>query len=142
MNNKQRVLVVPGPTLYHQLFTAEADERLHVVADVTFNESDAAWSSTRLAEVIGGYDGLITGWGSPRLTDEVLDAAGRLQIVAHSAGSVKAYIPEAVLERGIKVSSVAIAMSPAVAEFSLILVFLGLRPVHEYDFGMRRGERL
>ncbi|MGI8404806.1 MAG: hydroxyacid dehydrogenase [Thermomicrobiales bacterium] len=140
--NTPNVLVLPGPTLYRQLFSPAADERLRAVANVTFNDSDEAWSSTRLATVIGDYDGLITGWRSPRLTAEVLNAATRLRIVAHSAGSVKAYIPEAVLERGIKVSSAAIAMSPAVAEFSLILVFLGLRPVHEYDFGMRRGGRV
>lgn len=140
--NTSNVLVLPGPTLYRQLFSPAADERLRAVANVTFNDSDEAWSSTRLATVIGDYDGLITGWRSPRLTAEVLNAATRLRIVAHSAGSVKAYIPEAVLERGIKVSSAAIAMSPAVAEFSLILVFLGLRPVHEYDFGMRRGGRV
>jgi phosphoglycerate dehydrogenase-like enzyme len=54
---------------------------------------------------------------------------------------VKGIIKENVLERGIKVSSASIAMAPAVAEFALILTFLGLRPVHEYDFGMRRAVR-
>lgn len=140
-NEMPRVLVLPGPTLYRELFSPAANRKLHAVADVTLSDSNDSWSADRLIAVIGEYDGLITGWGSPRLTDEVLNAASRLRIVAHSAGSVKAYIPEAVLKRGIMVSSAAIAMSPAVAEFSLILVFLGLRPVHHYDHGMRHGRR-
>lgn len=139
--NKPKVLVLPGPTLYNRLFNAEVDARLREIADVTFNESDANWSSEQLAAEIGEYDGLVTCWGSPLITEDVLDAATRLKVIAHSAGSVKHFIKENVLERGIKVSSASIAMAPAVAEFSLILTFLGLRPVHEYDFGMRRDGR-
>lgn len=137
--SKPKVLVLPGPTIYNELFSYEADQHLQAIADVTFNESDDRWTSAELAVVIDGYDGLVTGWGSPELTAEVLDAANRLKIVAHSAGSVKSVIPQAVLERGIKVSSAAIAMAPAVAEYSLLLVMLGLRAVHEYDYGMRHG---
>jgi phosphoglycerate dehydrogenase-like enzyme len=109
--------------------------------DVTFNERDDNWSSERLAESIGSYDALVTSWGSPVITQEVLDAAPNLKLVAHSAGTVKGIIKPEVLERGVQVSSAAIAMAPAVAEFSLLLTMLGLRPVHEYDYGMRRAGR-
>jgi phosphoglycerate dehydrogenase-like enzyme len=141
MSAKPKVLVLPGPTLYHRLFVPEVDARLQALADVTFNEVDGNWTSDRLAAEIGPYDGLVTCWGSPVITPEVLDAAPNLKVIAHSAGSVKFLIKEHVLERGIKVSSASIAMAPAVAEFSLILTFLGLRPVHEYDYGMRRAVR-
>ncbi|MDQ3657463.1 MAG: hydroxyacid dehydrogenase [Chloroflexota bacterium] len=140
-SGKPNVLVLPGPTLYHRLFNAETDARLRNLADVTFNDRDENWTSQYLAERIGPYDGLVTCWGSPPITDAVLDAAPNLRVIAHSAGSVKGIIKENVLERGIKVSSASIAMAPAVAEFSLILTFLGLRPIHEYDFGMRRAVR-
>lgn len=138
---KPNVLVLPGPTLYQRLFNAETDTRLRNLADVTFNERDENWTSQELAEAIGPYDGLVTCWGSPPITDEVLESAPNLKVIAHSAGSVKGIIKENVLERGIKVSSASIAMAPAVAEFSLILTFLGLRPIHEYDVGMRRADR-
>ena len=138
---KPNVLVLPGPTLYHRLFNAETDARLRNLANVTFNENDQNWTSQELAGRIGPYDGLVTCWGSPPITEEVLDAAANLKVIAHSAGSVKGIVKENVLERGIKVSSASIAMAPAVAEFSLILTFLGLRPIHEYDFGMRRAVR-
>jgi phosphoglycerate dehydrogenase-like enzyme len=138
---KPKVLVLPGPTLYHRLFMPEVDAWLRDLADVTFNERDENWSSEKLASEIAPYEGIVTCWGSPEITPEVLDAAPNLKVIAHSAGSVKGIIKEHVLERGIKVSSASIAMAPAVAEFSLILTFLGLRPIHEYDYGMRREKR-
>ena len=56
---------------------------------MTFNESDTNWTSEQLAGAIGDYDGLITCWGYPLITEEVLDAAPKLKVIAHSAGSVK-----------------------------------------------------
>jgi len=138
---KPRVLVLPGPVLYKRLFNPAVDARLRAFADVTFNDSDENWTSERLAAEVGPYDGIVTCWGSPQITPEVLDNAPNLKVIAHSAGSEKAIIKEHVLERGIKVSSASIAMAPAVAEFALILTFLGLRPVHEYDYGLRRADR-
>ncbi len=137
---KPKILVLPGPTLYRRLFNDEVDARLRALSDVTFNERDENWTSERLTAEIGQFDGLVTCWGSPRITPQVLDAATNLRVIAHSAGSVKSIIGEDVLRRGIRVSSASMAMAPAVAEFSLILTFLGLRPVHTFDAHMRRGE--
>lgn len=137
---KPRVLVLPGPTMYHDLFAPKIDAALRELATVTFNDRDENWTSERLAAEIAPYDGLITCWGSPAITEAVLDAAPNLKVVAHAAGSVKGYIPEEVLRRGIMVSSAAIAMAPAVAECSLILVFLGLRQIHRYDAAMHSGD--
>lgn len=137
---KPRVLVLPGPTMYRDLFAPDVDAALRDFADVTFNESDTNWTSERLAAEIAPYDGLVTCWGSPSVTDAVLDAATNLKIVAHAAGSVKGYIPENVLRRGIKVSSAAAAMAPAVAEYSLVLVFLGLRAVHRYNAALHDAD--
>src|SRR6188768_4409327 len=104
-DRKLKILVLPGPTLYNRLFNDEVDARLRALADVTFNQHDDNWTSERLAAEIGQYDGLVTCWGSPRITQDVLDAAPNLQVIAHSAGSVKSIIGEDVLRRGIRVSS-------------------------------------
>lgn len=131
-----RILSIITPDLYDRLFAEDARATLRAIGDVTLQADSTPWTSERLAGEIGGYDALLTCWGAPRLTPDVLAAAGQLGIVAHSAGSVKNFIGEDVLERGIRVSSAAAAMAPAVAEFSLALTMLGLRPVHHYDTAM------
>ena len=128
-----RILSLVAPALYDRLFEPDVREMLHAIGDVTLQNDDSKWTPERLAGVIGDYDALLTCWGAPKMTPEVLDAAKRLKIIAHSAGSVKFFIGEDVLERGIRVSSASSAMAPAVAEFALIFTMLGLRPVHEYN---------
>lgn len=132
-STRPSILVQVAPTMYDQLFFPEVDARLRALGDVTFQEDDARWTSDRLAAGIGGHDAIVTCWGTPRFTAEVLAAASDLKIVAHAAGSVKFFLGEDVLRAGIRVTSASAAMAPAVAEFALLQVMLGLRAPHLLD---------
>ncbi|MFF8731540.1 hydroxyacid dehydrogenase [Streptomyces sp. NPDC015171] len=70
---------------------------------------------------------LISGWGCPRLTADVLAGAPRLRAVMHAAGSVKSLVSEAVWERGIVVSSAADANAGPVVSYALALITLAAR---------------
>ncbi|MCT2591475.1 hydroxyacid dehydrogenase [Streptomyces sp. N2-109] len=72
---------------------------------------------------------LITGWGCAPLTAEVLDTMPRLRAVLHSAGSVKAHVTSACWERGLLVSSAAVANALPVAEFTLGAMLLAGKDV-------------
>ncbi|HEU5424499.1 MAG TPA: hypothetical protein VFU72_13220 [Nitrolancea sp.] len=72
--SRPRVLVVPGPRLYGELFTPEADAALRTLADVTLNPRDENWTAATLAAALQGVDAVITGWGTPSFDDEVLAA--------------------------------------------------------------------
>jgi phosphoglycerate dehydrogenase-like enzyme len=69
-------------------------------------------------------DVLLTGWGCPRITPEVLDAAPKLQAILHAAGSVKSIIAPEAFDRGIQVSSAAHANALPVAEFTVAAIVL------------------
>jgi phosphoglycerate dehydrogenase-like enzyme len=139
MNSKPQVLVLPPPSLYDALFTPESDASLRAHADVTLNPEERHWDAAELAQKIGDYDAVITGWGSPTFTDEVLRAAGRLRLIAHSAGSIKKLLPPPVFARGIAVTHAAGAIAPAVAEMTLTLILLCLRRVPQLDQMLKRG---
>src|SRR5215211_5642614 len=62
-------------------------------------------------------DVLLTGWGCPRISPEVLDAAPKLQAILHAAGSVKAIVDPAAFDRGIRVSSAVVANALLAAEY-------------------------
>jgi phosphoglycerate dehydrogenase-like enzyme len=137
------VLVVPPPSLYRKLFSAESDARLRELASVVrFNHEERDWSSEELARRIGGFDVVITGWRSPRFTSAVLEAARAkpLKLVAHSAGSVKFLLEdEQSLARDFAVTTAAAAMGPAVAEMALLAMMMLLRPLHKLDAGLKSG---
>ncbi|HEY63420.1 MAG TPA: hydroxyacid dehydrogenase [Caldilineae bacterium] len=133
------ILVLLRPSLYELLFPADADRTLRELGRVVFHDEERDLTSDELARRIPGFDVVITGWGTPPFTDEVLAAADRLKLVAHSAGSIKRMLPPAVFERGIAVTHAASAIAPAVAEMSLLLVLLLLRQAHRLDRMLKEG---
>ncbi len=81
---------------------------------------------------------LITGWKCPKIESWMLDQAPGLDLVAHSAGSVKTLLPLDAYGR-VTVVSAAAAMAPAVAELALSAILMMLRRPHQYDAGIREG---
>jgi phosphoglycerate dehydrogenase-like enzyme len=105
------------------------------------NEDGRDWSGADLAAKLPGMDAVITGWGIVKLTAEVLAGADKLRLIAHSAGSVKGFVTDAVFDRGIAVTHAAGRIADSVAEASLLAAMIGLRKPHEYDRRMKSGEQ-
>ncbi|MFD5295158.1 hydroxyacid dehydrogenase [Streptomyces mutabilis] len=103
-------------------------------------------STPRARSVLADVDLLITGWGCPRLDEEVLRAAPRLRAVVHTAGSVRGHVTEACWERGIEVSSAAAANALPVAEYTLSMILLTgkrvLERARDYRASRERGNWL
>jgi phosphoglycerate dehydrogenase-like enzyme len=133
------VLVTILPSLYQQLFTPAAQAHLQEIATVRFNESEQNWSSTELAQRIAGYDAVITGWGTAPFSEEVMAAAGQLRLIAHSAGSIKRMLPPHVFDSDVQVTHAAVAIAPAVAEMTMLLILLSLRQVHVQNSKLKAG---
>ncbi|WP_306191075.1 hydroxyacid dehydrogenase [Streptomyces sp. MK5] len=104
----------PPPLLARLRQTAELDP-VFVVRDFT----DPA-VAPRLADA----EVLVTGWGCPRIDEAALAAAPRLRAVLHAAGSVRSLVGDAAWERGIVVSSAAVANALPVAEYTLAMILL------------------
>jgi len=139
-NGKPSILVIPRPSLYRQLFSPQSDALLRSLGRVEFHDSENDLTSDELARRVAEFDVVVTGWRAPRFTDRVLENAGKLRLIAHSAGSVKFMLDDACLERGIEVTCVAIAMAPSVAETTLMFIMMGLRPLHRFDRALKDGE--
>ena len=139
MSSRPNILVLPQPGLFSELFTEAAWAELQSLGDVTRNMENRDWDSAELARKIGPYDVVVTGWGSPPFTDEALEAAPRLQLIAHTAGSIKKMLPPPVFARGISVTHAAGAIAPAVAEFNILLILLCLRQAHSLNAMLKAG---
>src|SRR5262245_26681093 len=94
MNSSPSILVIPKPSLYRQLFSEQSDATLRSLGSVSFQQEERDISSDELAQQIDSFDIVVTGWRAPKFTREVLQAAGKLKLIAHSAGSVKFMLDE------------------------------------------------
>lgn len=139
---RPHILVLPPPSLYRKLFSAESDARLRALGTITYNGDERDLTSADLAERIGPADIAITGWRCPKFTEDVFVEAKRLKLVAHSAGSIKFMFESAddALSR-ITITTAAAAMGASVAEMCLMMTLMLLRPIHQLNAAMHaRGD--
>lgn len=132
MAEKVNLLYLPAPSHTELAFTEYWWNRLHRVANVVEWEQEVPYTSENLAQRIGEFEVLVTAWGSPRLTEEVLQNARRLRLIAHAAGSVKFMLSQEVVQqylipRGIRVFSGNGAIALNVAEATVGMMIMGVR---------------
>lgn len=100
----------------------------HVITPEVEDDAELKREWSRCA---GQFDAVVTGWGTPPITDAMLDAAQGLQLIVHAAGSVKYLLPLSVWDRGICVASCNEALAINVAETTLGMIILGLKGVFQ-----------
>lgn len=137
-----RVLYICTPSHTRRVFRPEDYTRLQTHFDFHANPSERNYTSEQLAEEIADVDALITGWGAPRITSEVMARANRLRLIAHSAGSVRAMLDdviETLRSRNISVFSANRAIAYNVAESTVGYMIMASRRWVDHIHVTRRG---
>ncbi|MET0162709.1 MAG: hydroxyacid dehydrogenase [Microbacteriaceae bacterium] len=107
-NRRLRARFAMQEGLEHRLFDAAQRERLERHLDL---RADA-----------GDVEVLVTGWGATPIGTAELDAMPSLRAILHAAGTVKSFLTDEPLRRGIRVTSAAAANALPVAEFTLAAI--------------------
>jgi phosphoglycerate dehydrogenase-like enzyme len=106
--------------------------------------TNAFLADPAIRDALADAEVLLTGWGCPAITPEVLAAAPKLQAIIHAAGSVKGFVDPAVFDRGIQVSSAVVANALPVAEFTVATIVLSgkraFRLSAEYKLSRRKPD--
>jgi phosphoglycerate dehydrogenase-like enzyme len=113
------------------VFDAQALARLARSCDIVRREPLEELSSAEARSVLGEIDILVTGWGCPMVTAEVVRSAPNLKLIAHAAGTVKFTLAPAVYEAGIRVTHAADANAVPVAEYTLAAIIFANKRVFE-----------
>ncbi|MET9319375.1 hydroxyacid dehydrogenase [Streptomyces sp. NPDC003038] len=134
-----RTLLAMGTAIHRALLDTAALERLPRVADA---DTGLVVTDYRAAdpELLARTEVLFTHWGSPLLDEDALRRLSALKAVVHAAGSVKHHVTPAVWERGIAVSSAAVANALPVAEFTLAAILFANKRVLESSRLYRREQ--
>lgn len=130
--SKQRILYVPTKTHTKKVFTKKDFEKFLQIFDVTINTKDRELTSDEVAKLVCGMDGIVTGWGSPRLTEEFFENADKLKIIVHSAGSIKPILSRDVVKKYVKPREICVvncrrAIAYNVAEATIGMMIMASR---------------
>ncbi|MCW4020659.1 MAG: hydroxyacid dehydrogenase, partial [Candidatus Bathyarchaeota archaeon] len=117
---------------FDRCFDEETREEIDSLVDIV-GEVKEAVTLEDLKRNLRDAEGCITGWGSIPVTGEILEAAPRLKVIIHSAGSVKKYISSEVWDRGVRVASVANVNAIPVAEYNLGMILVNMKSVFAYQ---------
>lgn len=127
-------MVSARPSLREEFFPGAVFRALDGLGTLTLVDDHAD-----LAAALPGADVLVTSWGVPRLDAELLAAAPRLRLVAHTGATVKFFVTDAVYERGILVTQAGAGMARSVAEVALGFTFALLHQFPRFDRALRGG---
>jgi phosphoglycerate dehydrogenase-like enzyme len=87
-----------------------------------------------------GADVIITGWGTQRITREMLEAAPDLKLICHGAGSVKHLIDaDEFMRRNIRVCTARAALAAGVAEFAFGMMLVSMKGVWRLHAATSQG---
>ena len=92
-----------------------------IAPHVDVTDPDAVCAALAEAEIV------LSSWGMPVMTPEVLRAAPQLRIIIYGAGSVKGFVTSEVFRRSITVTSAAAANGRVVAEYVVALMTMCLK---------------
>ena len=108
--------------VFGEAAVAEVKARCDLIAPwIDLDDRQAIRSALSQAEIV------LSSWGMPELTSDVLSSAAGLRIVIYGAGSVKSFVTEEVFKRCITVTTAAATNGRVVAEFVVALVTFCLK---------------
>jgi phosphoglycerate dehydrogenase-like enzyme len=95
-----------------------------------------------LKKELAKAEALVTTWDSPRFSDELLDLAPRLRVIAHCGGEVKSRFSPTLFEQ-LTITNAADPMARAAAEMGAAFLLYGARNIDYYRNALRaRSNRI
>ncbi|MDJ0785674.1 MAG: hydroxyacid dehydrogenase [Myxococcota bacterium] len=128
MSSPVAVLVM-SPALTAGMVRSAHLERLRGLCELPDPEPLTDLADARAEALLARAEILLTAWGCPPLTPEVLDRAPSLRAVMHASGTVKNHVTDACFERGLRVTSAAAANALPVAEYTLAAILFATKRV-------------
>lgn len=127
-----RICLAMSPEKTRHVFDDATMARLrtlgHILTPVPLQSFETPEARQALAEA----EILVSGWGCPAVSRDVVAAAPKLKLIAHAAGTVKYHLDPSVYESGIAVTNAVAANAVPVAEFTLAAIIFAAKRVFEF----------
>lgn len=136
---KPKALVLPPESRLQEVCSKECVRLLNEHFDPVWNETGRDYTKEELAGMLGSAEVLLTSWGSPILTEEMLDQAPNLRMIGHAAGTVKGRIPTTVFAKDVKIFAAAPRIAQSVGEYCLTVLLSSLRYIPTFNDQVKQG---
>lgn len=136
-----KIAMLLDQIVFPQVINPKTLEKLQSLGEVVINQTRGNDVENAKA-LIAGADFAITSWGSPAMTEELLDLCPNLKLIAHAAGSVKSIVTDKMYDRGVRIVSAAQVLSTGVSETALGLTIASVKNIFALNAGTHAGDWL
>lgn len=133
------LVAIPKGSIRNSFIPAHVAARLESLGDVSWNNTEEDYSAQELRDRLTGMDVCVTGWGNACFDGAVLQCADRLNLVAHTGGSVAPYVSSTFFDRGLKIISGNRLYAESVAEGVIAYMLCSLRSLPHYNNEVQQG---
>lgn len=133
------VVTIPQGEVMDTFLSADTRKRLESLGTVIYNESTAQYTPDQVRELLRDAQVVVTGWGTPKLTGELLADNDSLRLIVHTGGSVADLVDEGTYAKGIRVLCGNDMFAESVAEGTIGYMLSALRRIPDDVFTLRNG---
>ncbi|MDF2961655.1 MAG: 2-hydroxyacid family dehydrogenase [Paenibacillus sp.] len=137
---KPKALVLPPQSRLNEVCSKECVRLLNEHFEPVWNDKGRDYTQEELAGMISSAEVILTSWGSPGISEEMLEQAPNLKMIGHAAGTVKGRIPTIAFSKGVKVFSAAPRIAHSVGEYCLTVLLSSLRYIPVFDSQVKQGQ--
>lgn len=123
------LISIASDVIKETFFTEENMRLAESLGDIKFCGGNDDVSEEELKHLLADRDVYITCWGSPAITEEILDGAPNLKLLTHLGSTVAPVSCPQVWERGIRVISAFDYFSESTAEGAIAYMLAALRRI-------------
>ena len=128
---------IPEGFRNNSFITPDVRKRLESIAEVRYNGSSEALGGDALKKELADCDAVITGWGQPLITTDML---GSVKIIVHTGGTIGGIVDLGVFDTDVTVLSGNNYYAESVAEGVVAYMLYALRKMPYYGSIIRKGE--
>ncbi|WP_127579581.1 hydroxyacid dehydrogenase [Paenibacillus koleovorans] len=139
MTTKPKTYILPFGAALDKVCSEETMKWIDEHFDAVWNEQNENYTPEQLHQMMEDAEVILTSWGSPKLTEEMLQKADKLRYVGHAAGSVKGFMPRSVFDHNRKVFSGAPRLALSVGEYCMTVLLAMLRRIPQVSKAAQQG---
>ncbi|WP_051620785.1 hydroxyacid dehydrogenase [Paenibacillus sp. UNC451MF] len=136
---KMKAYVLPSKRQLNLVCSPDCKQWIEEQFNLVWNETDEEYTQEQLMEMMTDAEVILTSWGSPIITEEMLARAPKLRYIGHAAGTIKKRIPKQAFAQGISIYSAAPRIAWSVGEYCLAALMTLLRKFPQYEANFRKG---
>ena len=132
------LVAIPRGDTFDTFFTPDNIRLIESFGEVIWHNSKSQMTEAEVAEAIGDCDTYFALWGTPALSETVMERAKSLKLMTVLGSTVAPYVSDAMWDRGIRVISAFDFFSESTAEGAVAYMLAALRRIPYYSERLRR----